>query len=144
MSYCLEQLDLPQHKQLIHRMLSDQPLEFLSKAQKILDNLVEEDRPFLSSNTIPDSTAGAGITEEGVWHVDETSLRRVVKDYAGLRGLSVIGRMCALHDIRLISPSLSEWGGKLASLPDKGRAIEHGLRICSFLHSHLMIELSFF
>ena len=97
-SYTLQNLDLDQHKQLIQTILSDQPLEFLSKAHKILDSLTDGDEAAGTAETICDRTAGAAVGEEAMWHVDETRIRQVIGNYCGYHQLLRGGRDCYLQD----------------------------------------------
>ena len=125
MSYSLEDLDLTQHKQLLLTMLSDQPLSFLSHARRVLDRVVAGDSALVSSDTIPDTTAGAGLGEDGTWHIDETRVRRVMTDHCASLGQMEKGCKCSQYETG--ASSLWEWSNKLATLPVRGTTIENGL-----------------
>lgn len=125
MSYCLEQLDIEQHKLIIQNMLSDQPLVFLSAARQLLDNIVDDDTATVISSAISDTTAGAGVSEEGMWHVDEKRVRRVMRDHCSARGVMSQSHKCSQYEVG--ANSLSDWEEKLTALPTSGRAVEDGL-----------------
>ena len=88
LSDSVQRLSERQLKQFVSLLIARRPLDMLAVAQETLDDLRRKDgtksrdakRDDLSVLEVPDLTAGGGIDDEGLWCVEETEVRRKVRE----------------------------------------------------------------